>query len=352
MFEYSTVIHVHSKYSDGSANIPEIARYASEVGVDAILMTDHNTLRPLKDGLEGWFDSTLVLIGTEINDQKNENHYLAFGISNTFDNRLSAVEYVRKVKEEEGIGFIAHPFEVRKHMDEHPPFPWTAWESEDYTGIEIWNHMSEWMEGLTEQNKYQRFVHPLKSVLAPEPQAVKIWDEVSKKRRVVGIAGVDAHAHKHNVFGFFELEIFPYKILFKSIRTNVLCESPLQKGNSPEEIKLNKRLIYDALKNGRCYIGNFYHADPKGFRFFAETGEKIYQMGDFIPAEMPKIRLRVNLPNVVAEIKLVKNGETIDAVNGSEGMWEITNKGIYRIEVFLDENAWIYSNHIRFGLGN
>jgi len=70
MFEYSSVIHVHSNYSDGSGEIPEIARYAGEVGVDIVLMTDHNTLRPLKDGLEGWYGSTLVLIGTEINDQK------------------------------------------------------------------------------------------------------------------------------------------------------------------------------------------------------------------------------------------------------------------------------------------
>jgi predicted aldo/keto reductase-like oxidoreductase len=32
-----------------------------------------------------------------------------------------------------------------------PPYPWTRWDIENYTGIEIWNHMSEWVEGLTEK---------------------------------------------------------------------------------------------------------------------------------------------------------------------------------------------------------
>ncbi len=346
MFEYSSVIHVHSKYSDGSGEIPEISRYANEVGVDIVLMTDHNTLRPLRDGLEGWYGSTLVLIGTEINDQKNQNHYLAFGIKNTFDNRLSAAEYVKRVKEEGGIGFIAHPFEKRNHMKEHPPYPWTDWTTDDYDGIEIWNHMSEWMEGLTEQNKYQRFVHPLKTVERPNEESIKLWDKKALERRVVGIAGVDAHAYKQNVFGFFEVEIFPYKVLFKSLRTNILLEQPLIR--EPDKLEHNKKLVYEALRGGRCYITNFYHADSKGFRFFAEADGKVFLMGESIPSKIKEIRLRVNLPEIISEIRLIKNGEHVDSIIGTEALWQIQNKGVYRVEVFIDNNPWIYSNHIRF----
>lgn len=346
MFEYSTVIHVHSNYSDGSGEIPEIARYAGEVGVDVVLMTDHNTLRPLKDGLEGWYGSTLVLIGTEINDQKNHNHYLAFGIKNTFDNRLTAAEYVRKVKEEGGIGFIAHPFEKRNHMKEHPAYPWTDWSTDEYDGIEVWNHMSEWMEGLTEQNKYQRFVHPLKTVEKPNEESIKLWDKIALRRRISGIAGVDAHAYKQNMFGFFEIEIFPYKVLFKSLRTNILTKEPVIKEH--DKLDYNKNLVYSALKNGNCYITNFYHADSRGFRFFAEAGEKIYLMGEDIPSEINEIRFRVKVPEVSSEIRLIKNGEHIDTVFGDEVMWNIKNKGVYRVEVFFEKKPWIYSNHIRF----
>lgn len=346
MYEYSSVIHVHSKYSDGSGEIPEIARYASEVGVDIVLMTDHNTLRPLKDGLEGWYGNTLVLIGTEINDQKNQNHYLAFGIKNTYDNRLTAAEYVRKVKEEGGIGFIAHPFEKRNSMKEHPPYPWTDWSTDDYDGIEIWNHMSEWMEGLTEQNKYQRFIHPLRSVERPNSESIALWDKKALKRRIVGIAGVDAHAYKQNILGFFEVEIFPYKVLFKSLRTNILCSEKLIQDN--DKLDYNKKLIYSALKNGNCYVSNFYHADSKGFRFFAEADGKIINIGEDVPKSVKNLRLRVKLPETIAEIRLIKNGEHIDTIIASEAIWNILNKGAYRVEVYLDKNPWIYSNHIRY----
>lgn len=346
MYEYSSVIHVHSKYSDGSGEIPEIARYASEVGVDIVLMTDHNTLRPLKDGLEGWYGNTLVLIGTEINDQKNQNHYLAFGIKNTYDNRLTAAEYVRKVKEEGGIGFIAHPFEKRNSMKEHPPYPWTDWSTDDYDGIEIWNHMSEWMEGLTEQNKYQRFIHPLRTVERPNSESIALWDKKALKRRIVGIAGVDAHAYKQNILGFFEVEIFPYKVLFKSLRTNILCSEKLIQDN--DKLDYNKKLIYSALKNGNCYVSNFYHADSKGFRFFAEADGKIINIGEDVPKSVKNLRLRVKLPETIAEIRLIKNGEHIDTIIASEAIWNILNKGAYRVEVYLDKNPWIYSNHIRY----
>ncbi len=209
MIEYVGVAHVHSLFSDGTGEIPEIAKFASESDLDFLLMTDHNTLRGLKEGYEKWYGKTLCLIGCEINDKENKNHYLAFGIDETYSTRLSAKEYVNKVKEAGGIGFVAHPHEKRNHMQEHPPYPWLDWSIEDFNGLEIWNHMSEWMENLTEQNKYNSFLHPLRSIVAPPSETLKLWDELNLKRKVVGIGGADAHAHKQNLFGFFEVEIFP-----------------------------------------------------------------------------------------------------------------------------------------------
>jgi len=214
MFEYVGALHMHSVFSDGSGEVPEIANFADEVGLDFIALTDHNTLRALKEGYEKWYGNTLLLVGCEINDKENKNHYLAFGIEDAFSTRLSAKEYVSGVKEQGGIGFLAHPHEKRTHMKEHPPYPWVDWDIENFNGIEIWNHMSEWMENLTEENKYQAFVHPLRSIVAPPEETLKIWDKLNLKRKVVGIGGVDAHAHKYNLLGFLEVEIFPYKVLF------------------------------------------------------------------------------------------------------------------------------------------
>ena len=346
MFEYVGAIHMHSIFSDGSGEVPDIAKFAGEVGLDYIILTDHNTLRALNENYEGWYDNTLLLVGCEINDKENKNHYLAFNIEDAFSTRISAKEYVRKVKEAGGIGFLAHPHEKRTHMKEHPPYPWIEWDTEDFTGIEVWNHMSEWMENLTEQNKYQNFMHPLKSITKPPAETLKVWDELNLKRRVVGIGGVDAHAHKYNVLGFFEVEIFPYKVLFKSIRTHILTKNEIVRDEDPKQIENPKKIIYDALKNGMCFFSNDYHGDSKGFRFFAEADHTKYNMGEKI-TNKGKVKFKVLVPAQASEIRLIKNGKQIDSVENRECEFIVDKNGAYRVEVYLDGNAWIYSNHIR-----
>lgn len=346
MKELTGVLHVHSVFSDGSGEADEIARLADESGLDFILLTDHNTLRALKEGYEKWYGNTLLLVGCEINDKKNENHYLAFGIEETFSTRVSAKEYVRRVKEAGGIGFLAHPHEKRTHMEEHPPYPWTEWDTNDFTGIEIWNHMSEWMENLTEQNKYQSFMHPLKTIQAPQEETLQLWDHLSQKRKVVGIGGIDAHAHKYNVLGFVEVEVFPYKVLFKSIRTHLLIDEDLPKKKDDKSVVKMKKLIYGAMESGRCFFSNDYHGNSKGFRFWGEANEKIFNMGDTVP-HSSNIKLNVKAPSERTEIRLIHNGKLIDQIENNEASIRVSEKGTYRVEVYHNKKAWIYSNHIR-----
>ncbi len=349
MFEYSGAVHIHSVFSDGSGNPGEIAGFANETGLDFILLSDHNTLRALHEGFEGWYDNTLMLVGCEINDKNNKNHYLAFGIDETISTRIPAKEYVRIVKEKGGIGFTAHPHEKRTSMKEHPPYPWEEWDTDDFTGIEIWNHMSEWMEGLTEQNKVQSFLHPLKSIELPPAETLAKWDEIAQRRKVVGIGGIDAHAHKVNLMGFFEVEVFPYKVLFKSIRTHILTDTKLVRGDGSEELKLAKENIYGSLRKGMCFVSNYSQGDARGFRFYAENGEAIYQMGQDMELT-DNVKLRVDLPNVAGEIKLIRNGELYNKIEDVEAVFDVNEPGTYRVEVFYEGKAWIYSNHIGVGL--
>jgi hypothetical protein len=234
-------------------------------------------------------------------------------------------------------------------MEEHPPYPWVDWSIEDFNGIEIWNHMSEWMENLTEQNKYNSFLHPLRSIVSPPNETLKLWDELNLKRKVVGIGGVDAHAHKQNLFGFFEVEIFPYKVLFKSIHNHIFLTEPLVKGNGKQKIAKSKAAVYEALAHGRCFIANDYHANSKGFMFYARLGKKKYFMGDSIDFS-EGITLHVSVPNQNAEIKLIHNGKEIAGVQTEKSEFEVKKPGVYRVEVYYFNKAWIYSNHIRIGL--
>lgn len=345
MIEYVGSVHMHSTFSDGTGEVPDIAKFADEVGLDFILLTDHNTLRALQEGFEKWYGNTLCLVGCEINDKENKNHYLAFGIDKTFSTRTPAKKYVAEVKELGGIGFLAHPHEKRTNK-EHPAYPWTEWDTEDFTGIEIWNHMSEWIENLTEENKYRSFLHPLRTIVAPPKETLQVWDEISLRRKVVGIGGIDAHAHKYNLVGFLEVEIFPYKVLFKSIRTHVLVDEQIKKGKSIKDILTAKWLIYNALKDGKCFVANDYVAESKGFRFFAEHNEKKYQMGDAVP-DHKNVKLNVLIPGIAAEIKLFRNGNLVETNKGIDAEFIVNKNGVYRVEVYLENRAWIFSNHIR-----
>ncbi len=342
LHEYVGVIHIHSTYSDGSEPIPEIARIASEVDLDFLMFTDHNTLQPKRDGLEGWYDGVLVIIGYEINDREDQNHYLAFNMDKELPQDLSPLEYVDRVNELGGFGIIAHPDEKRSAIKAYPPYPWKVWESNSFNGIEIWNQMSEWMEGLTHLNKYWRTMHPRRSIITPLPETLTKWDEANLKRNVVGIAGVDAHGHKYKLWGLFQITIFRYKVLFKTIRTHILTNKPLAgEGKYKEDISN----IYQSLFNCQCFISNCYGGDARGFRFWAENKSKKVQIGGELKFDK-YTHLHVNLPHP-AIVNFIRNGEKIATQKGQKLVFEVEKAGVYRVEAFSQNRPWIFSNHIR-----
>jgi hypothetical protein len=357
MYEYAGAIHIHSTYSDGTGSVQHIADCANETNLDYLILTDHNNIQAKADGYERWFNNTMFLVGYELNDLQNRNHYLVMGLDelvgafevlddNELGCKLSAKEYAAEIKKRGGTGFIAHPFEKRSSFPEHPPYPWMEWDTEDFDGIEIWNHMSEWVEGLNENNKIQRFIHPLKSIVAPDPKSVKIWDELNLKRRVTAVGCVDAHAHKMSLMGFYNVEIFPYKVLFKSIRTHVLLDEEIKKGDAQNFPKY-KTAIINALKTGRSFIANSYHGDAKGFRFFAEYEGIKYQMGDEITIENGRnVKFSVYVPSQ-CKVKIMINGKSVIEEKGVGGLYEFGEEGCYRAECWDGDFGWIFSNHIR-----
>jgi hypothetical protein len=342
MYEYVGMMHIHSTYSDGSRPISEIAAIASDVNLDFLCFTDHNTLAGKHDGLEGWHNDILVIIGYEINDAQDLNHFLAFNIDKELPSDLKATEYVRRVKELDGLGIIAHPHEKRKAMKAYPPYPWDAWDTHDYHGLEIWNQMSEWMEGLTHFNKYWRAVHPRRSIIAPPAETLVLWDKVNQTRRVVGVGGVDAHGHKYKLLGFFKYTVFRYKISFKTIRTHILVHTPFQRrGNDQADIAM----VYEALRNCRCFISNLYCGNAAGFRFYAENSAMKVTMGEQLKFD-PYSYFHVNLPKE-AEVIFICDGKQTARASGRHVTVKIKKKGVYRVEIHRGNRPWIFSNHIR-----
>ena len=336
-------IHIHSIYSDGTGTIAEISGTAEQSGLDYIMMTDHNNLKALKNGEEGWYGPVLTVIGYEINDIDDANHYLAFGLPEEVDKNLPAPEYVKRVRKEGGFGIIAHPDEERTRIPEHPSYPWTAWDSKDFQGIEIWNQMSEWMEGLTPWNKLWRFVNPRKSIVAPYPKTLKRWDTVNLERKVSGIGGVDAHAHKHKMFGgLIQVTIFKYKVQFKSVRTHLLVDRSFE---TDMDVESAKKLLYDAILNCRVYVSNYFNGDARNLSCMAENDQNQVTLGEELILK-PSTVLRFDLPGK-GVIRLIRNGEPVAETEALKSEFPIRKPGLYRFEVFRKNRAWIYTNHIR-----
>src|SRR2546421_13121249 len=75
-------MHLHSTHSDGTGTVDQIVAAGQKSGVDAILLTDHDTLAGKSQ--EGWHGNVLLLVGEEVSPERR-NHYLAFGLDETID---------------------------------------------------------------------------------------------------------------------------------------------------------------------------------------------------------------------------------------------------------------------------
>lgn len=69
-------------------------------------------------------------------------------------------------------------------------------------------------------------------------------------------------------------------------------------------------------------------------------------MGDS-PDFAGDMKMVVKLPSDKAEIKIIRNGKVHAKAEEKEFELKIKSKGVYRVEVYLNGNAWIFSNPIR-----
>jgi hypothetical protein len=339
-YEYIGAVHIHTSDSDGTKGVEEIVKLAQKVKLDFLLFSDHLTLRSLYANLEGWYDSVLAIVGYEIHDEDNKNHYLVFNLNEVLPFGLPPAEYVREVKEKGGIGIIAHPDEARNSLKQFPPYPWTDWEMDGFDGIEIWNEMSEWMENLTRTNQLKMIFSPRKALKSPTDRTLRKWDEINQKRKMVGIGAIDAHAFSYPLLGLFRITIFPYDVQFKSIRTHILLTEPL----SSEAIQAKKQVL-NALKECRVFVSNYRWGDAKGFSFVAQNSTNKVMIGENIEMK-DGVKLFVQTPSD-CYIKLLCDGKTVAETQSRMLEFTAKEKGNYRVEAYKNRKGWIYSNHIR-----
>jgi PHP domain len=350
MHEIVVNLHMHTRYSDGSGTHKDIARAALNTGLDVVIVTDHNVF---VQGFEGYYKEknrrVLMLIAEEIHDQDRDpqkNHLLAFGTGRelaTFADDPQLL--INKVRETGGLAFLAHPDDPAAPLFNETDISWEDWSVQNYTGIELWNALSE-LKTVIPTKLHAAFLAFFPAFIAhgPIPATIAKWDELlSTGERVVAIGGSDAHA-LHMSMGPIRRVIFPYEFHFRGVNTHVLLTEPLT-GDS----NADRKLVYDAMGNGRAFIGYDLPAPTKGFRFTAQGRDKNVIMGEEIPAK-GGVTLQAKLP-LSAEIRLIKDSGLIQKWEKQTICTHITTEpGVYRIEAYRNylgrKRGWIYSNPI------
>jgi hypothetical protein len=140
--------------------------------------------------------------------------------------------------------------------------------------------------------------------------------------------------------GPIRLIIFPYKVQLRSIRTHLLLSSPLSR-----DISRARAQVLEAIRNCRAFVSHFRWGDARGFRFYVDSGDRHYQMGEKVPfGDGLKMVMRAPFE---AHVKIIKDGQIYDNLFRAGFELPIKSPGLYRLELYRNEKGWIYSNHLR-----
>jgi len=341
-YDYRGIIHCHSTYSDGTGDMEEIAKAANEVGLDFVMMTDHDQMKPVEDGQERWNGSVLMICGTEITPPAN--HYIAFG-----EGKVKDVEKLRLMKPQEFIdalnaqgwfGFLSHPDHGGARRFDIPPRRWDAWDAGGYAGMGVWDLMTDWMSQADREDATLKAWSDFEDWLSgPRIETLKRWDELNLKRKVVGIGELDNHKYLKEFEGR-SIEVFPYEKAFRTVTNHVLLDQPLDR-----DFKKAKKQILGAVQHGSLYVSFDFWDDPTEFGFEIDNGKRIAGMGDTIPLGPEKTEVVASFSEE-GLLNVYRNGESVLEEEGNEILVEISEPGVYRVEAMRNDIVWVLSNPI------
>lgn len=343
--EYIGNLHIHSTYSDGAGTVSELAQAAGRIGLDFIILNDHDYMT---DSLhleeEGFYRGILVLLGLEIGGRYH--HYLSYNLKKMVRSEsLAPQAVIDLVNAQGGFGFLAHPFEKgMPFYEKSVAYTWNDLSVKDFAGICIWNYSSRWKE------RVKSPLHGLVLLLfksqmlkGPSKKTLSFWDGLCQERRVVAIGGSDAHGAEFRWNGI-RMTPLSYDYLLNTINVHILLRRPLS--SNFEEAK---KAVYTALRKGTLFIAHENLVSAKGFRFYflSEEGDHL-AMGEEAPFQPGT--LFIETPGE-GRIRLLRNGALIRQWHGHKVSFRVKTGGAYRVEVsrrllFFGWRPWIFSNPV------
>jgi hypothetical protein len=333
--------------------------------------------------LNGEKDGVLFVPGAELSD----GLLVWRGKTADWTPGMKAREVLDSLKGTDGVAFVAHPEQRKTDAD---------WELPPYAGMEIYNSHADAADSGFEKvldtlrggnvlrilttfgllKKYQPEAYA--AIFDEQTEVLKRWDTLNERAltggpRIAGIAGNDAHQNVGVSFQSAETGLVikdalgkklgevskdklplalpastkpgtpilehtfdPYGVAFGYVSTHVLAP------------KATEAALFEALQKGQAYVAFDWIADPTGFQFSARDGAKTIEMGGVTAAaNRPVLQVAAGMP---CQLRLLKGGQEVRRVEGTELTYEVQEPGVYRVEAWVrlgDElRPWVYTNPI------
>ena len=331
--------HVHFSLSGGQHALQYLGQEASRAKLDFLVTSSHTPRhqREKKEALfkeSGWYGQTLILVGEEIDDNfHKDSHCLVIGLNHWAGRKLPFPETIQQVKKEGGLVFIAHPDGQHRLFFRKADHRWKRFDITEYDGIEVWSLLFDWACFTSPFNLPARYLGFPANLTGPSRETLSFWDRRAEERPAVGVAGLDIHP-----LSWPALDVgrrFRYRNVFQVLRNHLLLPEPLT-GN----VETDRCLVLKTLSSGRLFFARDKLKDSRGFFFGSEDGK-------ILPGDNAALGTRViAISPFPAYLRLVGNGKILREKQGIELKCCLDKPGAYRIEVFLNNQHWIFSNHL------
>jgi hypothetical protein len=346
--------HVHSRASDGTGTIPEIAAAAGRAGLRFVIITDHgNALR--RPAPPRYVGGVLCIEAVEISTV--DGHYAALGLASPpYPLGGEARDVVEDVARLGGFGIAAHPESAKRALR------WDAWET-PFDGLEWFNADSEWRDErrwrlLPALLQYPwRPAETVASLFDRPSHLLRRWDELTQGRHVVALAAADAHARmglggKADPYDEAVYVKAPsYESIFRAFSLRV--ELPQALTGDPAA---DAEAVLAAVRAGHVYTAFDAVAGPAWLAFCGESGGRSARQGDDLALSgRATIRAGSNGPPGTTLV-LLRNGDEIRTSSGPTLEWADDRPGAYRVEARTPAAPgdpplpWILSNPIYVGM--
>ena len=342
-------IHIHTRRSDGSGSVDDVAGAAAKAGLKFVIVTDHGDGTREPDA-PIYRQGVLCIDALEIST--TSGHLVALGLARSpYSLGGETRDVVEDVARMGGMAIAAHPESARAELR------WTDW-SAPVNGLEWINADSEWRDESVASIFRTLLTYPfrkpetLAALLDRPEQALRRWEESLVKRPVVALAAADAHARipLTSVGDPYDSRVSLHLPGYEQVfRTFSIGLPDVALSGDPAA---DAGVVVDAIRRGRVFSSIDAIAGPVAFSFTATSEDDTAVMGqDIVAKGSLTFRVQSNAP-AESDITLLRDGHAVRTVTGSQLEYSSADVGVYRVEVHAPRAPgqppvpWILSNPI------